>query len=314
MMMILKFLALFILCVVQVNAYLPSKCKGYRHKRKVWVSNTYEYDKATQNARPGDMIIMANGRYENVIRGSGYHGIAFLNKKGTKSKPITLCGSRKAVIDGKNGHAYGLRVYKSKYINIVGITVKNALKGIRFETVSYSTIDSVFVTNTDSEAIHIQYGSNYNTVKNSRITNTGRKNKGVGEGIYLGSSSRNVKNDRCTGNKLLYNTIGPGVTAEPIDIKENTRNGLVKGNNLDGRNLCGCSHAVSLINVKGNGYRIENNVGRNAKEDFFKTSKTIKGEGRNNTFKNNKCKGKIRGGHKCVKLPGGRDQRGNKQI
>lgn len=303
-------LLLAMLLMVQGDRKIPSRCKGYKYKRKVWVSNTNQYAKATRNARPGDMIIMKNGKYDNVVRGSGYHGIGFNKKKATKWRPITLCGSRNAVIDGKNGHPYGILVQNSQYINIIGVTVRNVLKGIRFETVSHSTLDGVFVTNTKSEAIHIQYRSHYNTVKNSKITNTGRTNKGVGEGIYLGSSSKNVKNDVCKGNKILYNTIGPGVTAEPIDVKENTRNGLVKGNKLDGKNLCGCKHAVSLINVKGNGYRIEKNIGKNAKGDFFKTSKTIKGEGRNNTFKDNKCQGKIRGGHKCVKL----GQRGNKMI
>lgn len=292
-----------------VSAVSESDCAKYRHTRKVWVTNNQQFAKAVHTARPGDLIFMKDGKYSNVVRGGKYRRIDFTRKNGNKWRPITLCGSSKAVVDAKGG--IGLRIHKSKYVNIVGITVKNALKGIRLEGAERCTLDSVTVTQTHSEAIHIQYGSHYNTVKNCRITNTGRRNKGVGEGIYLGSSSKNTRNDKCIGNQILYNTIGPGVTAEPIDVKENTRDGVVKGNILDGRDLCSCKHAVSLINVKGNGYLIEGNVGKNAKQDFFKTSQTIRGEGRNNTFKKNKCVGRIRKGFSCTRRPGG-GNRGNK--
>lgn len=300
---------LLLVLLPSVLAYTDPKCAAYRHTRKVWVKNNQQFAKAVHTARPGDLILMGDGKYNNVIRGGKWRRVDFSRKKGNKWRPITLCGTSKAVIDARGD--IGLRIHKSKYINIVGITVKNALKGIRLEGAEYCTLDRVTVTQTHSEAIHIQYGSHYNTVKNCRITKTGRRNKGVGEGIYLGSSSKNTPNDKCVGNKILYNKIGPGVTAEPIDVKENTRNGVVKGNILDGRDLCGCKHAVSLINVKGNGYLIEGNVGKNAKQDFFKTSQTIGGEGRNNTFKQNKCVGRIRKGYDCTKRPGG-GNRGNK--
>ncbi len=64
---------------------------------------------------------------------------------------------------------------------------------------------------------------------------------------------------------------------------------------------------------KGNGYRIENNVGRNAIEEFFKTSQVDKAgdQARNNVFKGNKCLSKVRGNRACVRKPGG-GSRGNK--
>jgi len=293
-------------------ANASKKCESYKHKRKIYVSNTSQYHRAVKGARAGDLIIMKDGKYKNVLRGGNYRPIEFIRKKGNKYNPITLCGSSKAVIDAKNGYHVGLRIYKSKYINVVGITVKRASKGIRLEGSKQCEIDSVTVTNIGSEGIHIQYGSHYNTVRRCKIFNTGRVKKGVGEGIYLGSSSKNRKNDKCVGNKILYNTIGPGVTAEPIDVKENTRNGKIIGNVVNGKNLCGCQHAVSLINVKGNGYRIEGNIGLHARQDFFKTSETIRGEGRNNVFTNNVCKTRVRGNHQCVKVGG--NNRGNKQI
>ncbi len=275
---------------------------AYRHKRKVWVKTSQQLSNAIRGAKAGDMIYMADGTYHGAFE--------FRKKKGNKWRPITLCGSRKAVIDGK-GRNVGLLVHKSEYVNVVGITVKNASKGIRLETAKHCTLDRAMVTKTHSEAIHIQYRSHYNTVQNCTVTNTGRRKKQVGEGIYLGSSRRNTPRDICIGNKILYNKIGPGVTAEPIDVKENSKDGYIIGNYLDGKDLCGCPDAVSLINVKGNGYRIENNVGKNAMQDFFKTSKTIKGQGRNNVFKANKCLGTIKRGYDCTRRPGG-GNRGNK--
>lgn len=136
----------------------------------------------------------------------------------------------------------------------------------------------------------------------------------MGEGIYMGSDDDNRKDDHCAHNQILYNVIGPGVTAEPIDIKQSTGPGLVKGNRLDGRDLCGCNSAVSLINVKGNGWWVSNNIGSNAKEDFFKTASTIPGQGRGNNFVDNKCTNKARGGFYCVKVPNlrGYDSSGNR--
>lgn len=274
----------------------------YRHKRKVWVNSSSKLSNAIRYAKPGDIIYMADGTYSGTFE--------FRKKKGNKWRPITLCGSRKAVIDGKRRNV-GLLIHKSDYVNVVGITVKNASKGIRLETARHCTLDKAMVTKTGSEAIHIQYRSHYNTVQNCTVTYTGRRKKSVGEGIYLGSSRRNTPGDTCIGNKILYNKIGPGVTAEPIDVKENSKNGYIIGNYLDGKDLCGCPDAVSLINVKGNGYRIENNVGKNARQDFYKTSKTIKGQGRNNVFKANVCLGKVRRGYDCTRTPGG-GNRGNK--
>ena len=301
------FLLLAVVCMLRAaSAYTDPYCETYRHTRKVWVKNDYQFSKAVRTSKPGDLILIGNGTFHHWYNGKE---TLFRGKKANKWRPITLCGDKNTVIDAKG--KIGFRIKKSNYINLVGITVKNAHKGIRLETAKHCVLDRVTVTKIASEGIHIQYGSHYNTVKNSTITKTGRKVKGVGEGIYLGSSRRNVRRDTCIGNKILDNKIGPGVTAEPIDVKENSRNGVIRGNVLDGRDLCGCRDAVSLINVKGNGYLIENNVGRNAREHFYKASKTIPGEGRNNTFKNNVCLGSVRRGFTCTKKPGG-GNRGNK--
>jgi len=276
--------------------------KAYRYKRKMWVKTSKGLNAAMRSAKPGDLIYVADGTY------SGYN-FEIIGKKGNVWNPITFCGTSKAVINAKG--RVGLLIRKSKYVNIVGLAVTNASKGIRLETAERCTLDQVKVSKTETEGIHIQYRSHYNTVMNSTVTFTGRRKKAVGEGIYLGSSRRNTPGDTCIGNKIFYNKIGPGVTAEPIDVKEHSRDGIIRGNILDGRDLCGCPDAVSLINVKGNGYLVEGNIGKNARQDFYKTSTTVGGQGRNNHFRKNVCLGTVRRGFDCTRRPGG-GLRGNK--
>ena len=274
----------------------------YRHTRKRYVSGSSQLRSALKSAKAGDMIFVKDGTYSG--------GFEIRNKKGTVWRPITICGSSKAIINTPRN--VGILLNKTKYVNIVGLTVRNAQKGIRLETAERCTLDKVTVANTGAEGIHIQYRSHYNTVKNSNISNAGKKIPRVGEGIYLGSSSRNVRRDVCIGNKVLNNRI-TGTRAEPIDVKEYSRDGVISGNFLDGSRLCKCPDATSLINVKGNGYRIENNTGRNAIEEFYKAStvRNANNQGRNNVFKNNKCLGGLRRSKSCVRKPGG-GMRGNK--
>lgn len=312
-------LYLLLLSLLAVQAYeSPSRYPGpdsyctkeYNHKRKVWVKTSDMLQRAMNAAIPGDLIYLADGIYSTNLTATRTFEIK--NKIANRWSPITLCGSENAILDGNNRHA-GILIQKSKFVNVVGLTVRNTAKGIKMWTVDKCILDNVTVTRSNVEAIHIQYHSHHNTVKNCTVTYTGRTKKGVGEGVYLGSSRRNYNGDTCIGNKIMYNRIGPGVTAEPIDVKEHSRNGLVIGNILDGRDLCSCPDAVSLINVKGTGYRIENNVGRNGKEHFFKTStvRTVPGSGRNNVFKGNRCIGRIRKGYRCTGRPANGD-RGNK--
>jgi hypothetical protein len=277
-------------------------CLSFPHSRVVKVSNTNQLDSAIRASKAGDLIMMAPGKYSSVIKGGNYRHLWFQNKKGTKERPITLCGPRSAVLDGSSARNYVMRIYKSSYINIAGITVQNGLKGIIMQTVDHCKIDGCMIRNFDKEAVHIQYNSHFNIIIRNTILNTGKKSPGNGEGVYLGSDDQRGK-DPNTRNHILYNTIGPGVTAEMIDIKQYSSNAIIKGNILDGRDLCGCKSASSLISVKGNNYQILGNVGKNAKEHMFKVAVTNKGQGKNNYFSGNKCVSGLRSKYKCVSVP-----------
>jgi len=294
-------ISLFILAAAVAPACAVN-CMKFPHSRVVKVKNTKQLDKAIRASKAGDLILMASGKYSSVMKGGGYRHLWFENKKGTKKRPITLCGPRNAVLDGKKARNYVMRIYKSSYINIAGITIQNGLKGIILQTARHCKVDSCMVRNFGKEAIHIQYKSHYNTIIRSTILNTGKETPGNGEGIYLGSDDQRGK-DPNTRNNILYNTIGPGVTAEMIDIKQYSSNAIIKGNILNGKDLCGCKHAFSLISVKGNNYQIIGNVGRNSKKDMFKVAVTNKGQGKHNYFSGNKCLSGLKSKYKCVKVP-----------
>ena len=68
---------------------------------------------------------------------------------------------------------------------------------------------------------------------------------------------------------MLDNHIGPFIAAEPIDVKEGTFTGVIRGNTFDGRGISGQNSADSWIDVKGIGYTIEGNTGTFAPPGTF---------------------------------------------
>ncbi len=114
----------------------------------------------------------------------------------------------------------------------------------------------------------------------------------------------------------MKNKFGPGITAEAIDIKEGTEDGLIEDNDFDGDGLADqnsgnswlSSFYLSFISfvyilwhmcfnfrmdVKGSGYTIKDNRGKNSLSDGFqinhvKESNDLSGCG--NVFINNSCK------------------------
>lgn len=238
------------------------------------VSTAAQLQAALANAAPGQAIKLAAGTYR---------GSFVTTKAGTAAKPITLSGPANAVLinDGPSGDApdcpaptagwdsgYGLWLSGAPYWNLTGFTVQESKKGIVVDNSPHTTIDGVNVNHVDEEAIHFRRSSADSVLKNSTITYTGLVQPGYGEGVYLGSANSNWA---CHGNsggadrgdriQVLDNHIGPFIAAEPIDVKEGTFNGLIRGNTFDGRGISGENSADSWIDVKGIGYTIENNTG-----------------------------------------------------
>jgi hypothetical protein len=207
------------------------------------VSTAAQLQAALADAVPGQVIELAAGTYR---------GSFVTTKAGTAAKPITLSGPANAVLinDGPSGEApgcpaptvgwdsgYGLWLSGAPYWNLTGFTVQESKKGIVVDDSPHTTIDGVTVHHVDEEAIHFRRSSADSVLKNSTITYTGLVQAGYGEGVYLGSATSNWV---CHGNsggvdrgdriQVLDNHIGPFVAAEPIDVKECTFDGLIRGN------------------------------------------------------------------------------------
>lgn len=246
------------------------------------VSTSAELTAALSSAQPAQTIRLAAGEYRGAFA---------TQRAGTASSPITLTGPENAVLinDGPSGTApscpaptagwdsgYGLWLYGAPYWRLTGFTVKDSKKGIVLDASHHVTIDGVYVHHLDEEAVHFRRSSSDGVIRNSRITDTGLVQQGYGEGVYIGSAGSNWP---CHGNsggvdrgdrvQVLDNRIGPNIAAEPIDVKEGTTGGVIRGNTFDGRGISGQNSADSWVDVKGVGYLIENNTGTFAPPGTF---------------------------------------------
>lgn len=260
--------------------------------RTVHVSTASELKAALLDAKPGDDIVMADGLYAGrfVIEAAA---------NGTAAKPITLRGSRAAVLDAGSVQTGYVLYLQGSYWNLRGFTLTNGLKGLMIDGSHNSTVDGLKIFSVGEEALHLRKFSGNNTVQNCEISQTGLKTADYGEGIYIGSAKNNWgtytngQPDRCDSNKILFNTIGPNVAAECIDVKEGTTAGLISGNNFDATGITGANSADSWMDVKGNGYLIENNTGTHPGgtvfKDGYQTHVAVSGWGNDNIFRKNNC-------------------------
>lgn len=253
------------------------------------VANAGQLTTALANAQAGQTIQLADGTYS---------GRFVTTRSGTSSQKITLQGSRNAILNGgSNSSGYGFNL-KASYWRLIGFTVTNSQKGIVLDGASNNLLDDVYVHHVGQEAVHFRAFSSNNTIQNSLITDTGLQTSDYGEGIYLGTAESNWDTisggnpDTSNNNKVLYNHIGPNVTAEHIDIKEGTTGGTITGNYFDGNGISGDHFADSWVDVKGNNYLLNNNIGQNtpgqsALVDGFQTHVILSGWGNNNVFSSN---------------------------
>ncbi|MDQ1597871.1 MAG: hypothetical protein QOI70_1295 [Microbacteriaceae bacterium] len=245
------------------------------------VSTSSELHAALAAAKPGSTIHLAPGIYSGHFQATA---------SGSKDAPISLCGPAGAILDGGGiQHEYVLHLNKVSYWNLIGFSVRNGQKGVMLDGTVGSIVQGLTVTHTGHEAIHLRTSSTDNTVRDNRVSDTGHLKSKYGEGIYVGTAEPNwckvsgCNPDRSDRNVLVGNIIS-GTTAESVDIKEGTTGGLLVGNSFDGSQI---KAADSWVDVKGNGWVIENNTGVNSPGDGFQTHEILNGWGTKNVFRNN---------------------------
>ncbi len=261
--------------------------------RTIHVATSEELTAAMADARPGDSIHLADGRYTGRARVGSYTGSFVATVAGTEALPIVLTGSRSAILDGggTGGH-YGLYLVGAHHWRLVGFAVSEASKGIMLDGSTHVRIERVEVSEVGQEAIHFRAFSTDGLVQDCDIHGTGRTSPQFGEGVYIGSASSNwdTYSDGRPDASDRVQVIGSrffDFSAEAIDIKEGTRDGVVSGNHFDGSALSGENFADSWIDVKGDSYLITGNVGESTLLDGYQVHNTYEDWGRENVFAGN---------------------------
>ena len=235
---------------------------------------------ALRNAKPGDVIHLKDGTYQNDREFTA-------SAKATADKPIYLCGGRGAVLQGEGYKAdYVLHFLNAAHWRVDGFTVRFGQKGVMVDTGVGLGLQNLLVQDIGDEAVHLRKNSTDNVVRGLTIRNTGNRRDKFGEGVYVGTAVSNWPNitngqpDHSDRNFVLDNTIS-ATTSEAVDIKEGTSGGVVAGNTFDGSALSG---ADSWVDIKGNGWLIAGNHGRTAPKDGFQTHVILPGWGNANVF------------------------------
>jgi len=245
------------------------------------VSTGDELEAALDDAHPGDVIALAPGRYT---------GNFVIAADGEPEDPITLCGTTASVLDGGDtDDGYVVHLDGVAHWVLQGFGVENGQKGVMADATTDSVIRDLTVTRIGDEAIHLRNHSTDNQVLDNTISDTGLRKPKFGEGIYIGTAESNwcditdCEPDASDRNLVDGNTIS-NTTSESVDIKEGTSDGVLRGNSFDGS---GIVNADSWVDVKGNGWLIEDNTGTASPGDGFQTHEILDGWGTGNVFQNN---------------------------
>lgn len=232
---------------------------------------------ALDAAAPGDVIGIAPGTYRGKFVATADAG----------SDPIWLCGSREVVLDGggiKQG--YALHLDGAAGWRLVGFTVRNAQKGVMADHATGNVIQGLLVEDIGDEAIHLRAFSTDNVVRGNEVRDTGQRREKFGEGIYVGSAESNwcrhtdCDPDRSDRNEIVGNLVY-GTTAEGLDVKEGTADGIARDNVFGGDALSG---ADSWVDAKGNDWVFERNTGIGSPQDGFQMHEILDGWGTGNVF------------------------------
>jgi hypothetical protein len=249
------------------------------------VSTAVQLTAALASAQPGTTIALAPGVYQGDFAAT---------VSGTSSAPISLCGSRNAVLSGLSvTSGYTFYLDHASWWHLGGFTVTGGQKGVVTDGSSDDLIYGLYVHGTGDEAIHLRSFSSHDVVSHNLIRDTGLDVQFYGEGIYVGSAHKNwcrysgCNPDASDDDTLIDNNIA-NTTAENIDIKEGTTGGTITGNILSGVGMVAAA-ATAWINVKGNAWQVLGNSGASSTGDGYQVHQVYPGWGLQNTFMSNQA-------------------------
>lgn len=245
------------------------------------MSTLSELRAAAQSARPGDRISLAAGTYRGQV---------VLTRSGTRAAPIQLCGPPTAVIDpGDLQRGYGLQLDGVSWWAVTGLTVSGAQKGVVLDRSHDILMSGTHVHDVGAEGVHLRSATTDVVLTGLRVWATGRIHPRFGEGVYIGSAYRHwcefsaCGPDRVDRIRIAGSSFGPDVSAENIDVKEGSSDGVIEGNVFDGTGTA----ASSWVNIKGNSWRVLDNTGSHAPRDGVQVHVVVPGWGQDVIVKGN---------------------------
>lgn len=291
-MSILQGKSFVVLCMVAASSMSVAFAK------QVNVSTTTELTSATLNAKAGDTIWVASGKYElpssncqndKFVNETGRDcGRIWLGADGTKDNPIVLAGSDPAnppeIYGTSVGSNYGIHV-TGNYVILKNLKIHTFSKGVVFDNSVGALMEDCEVYHTGTELVHVRDSSQQVTLNRNFIHGSGFDVAQYGEGIYVGtyykgwaSSQQSDKNAgfwgesasqhrysgydwRVNDTKITCNIV-KATTAENIDVKEGTVRGVVQGNMFigDSTNYDGqVDHDDANIDMKGASWTVTGN-------------------------------------------------------
>jgi hypothetical protein len=256
----------------------PAACSDYPHIRVVEVGTARQLSDALAVAVAGDLILLNDGRYGGPFS---------VGRSGTAAAPITLCGTVRAVLDGGSITGRTVLRHSADHWNLVGFTVTEGSRGVLLDGASRNVLRDLTVHTMGQEAVHFRNFSSHNVIAGSRIYETGLVEARYGEGVYIGTSSKQWVDgvpDASDYNQVLDNVFGPNIRAENVDVKDGTTGGVIRGNTFSG---VGTSED-DWVDLGGNRYVIERNTGSVlAAGHGFRVRVSVAGWGNHNVFAEN---------------------------
>jgi len=246
------------ICPVAVGATILVLSGGFiapSNAETIRCTNTSTLHSALLNVAPGDEIVLAPGLYydEDGVSGTASHFPATID--GSPDQRITLRGedpNNLPLLSGSDaGSRTVLRVF-GDYWTVKDLAVTNGQKGIIFDNANYGRIENCHVYGIGYEGIHIRDGSDNCIVEECRVHDTGIRNKGFGEAIYIGTDRGSWgRYDPYVWNTTVRNcTLGPNIAAEAFDVKEGAINTLIEFNYVDATGISLQNYADSFVDLK----------------------------------------------------------------
>lgn len=210
--------------------------------------------KAVDTAQAGDTINLADGSYlQNVVT----------KRNGSPGMPITIRGSRQAVVKGsdsgrmfeinhdyitlegfsidgfRGGSATTAANYSDKLIYAVGTTAGNGVTNV--------IVNNMSLKNALGECVRFKYFAQNNQITNNTIANCGVQDFVItpgsgknGEGIYIGTAPEQLGNNPTndvdqSNNNLVANNTFDTQGNECVDVKEGSTGNIIECNKCTGQ-------------------------------------------------------------------------------